>query len=209
MVERSTTLVSRSSVWSEPPFLRSLIAGADASAFLGSRAPFPSSGHFFCSTAPQAFFRPDRKSLTPARAGHVKAGRSSAATEDFGLYMTEHDGRLARLGPMSASIRSGCAIMCRRSLPGHRSLRGRARARRIMALEGFDAAMSRAGSAKCRGGITRSSRPVPAGTTFAMTANGSRALTLPEPASGAIGTAAADCQRRRAQRPARGGQLPP
>jgi len=38
-------------------------------------------GHFFCSTAPQAFFRPDRKLLTPARAGHVKAGRFSAASE--------------------------------------------------------------------------------------------------------------------------------
>jgi len=37
-------------------------------------APFP------CSTAPQAFPRPDRRMLRPARAGRVKAGRSSAAT---------------------------------------------------------------------------------------------------------------------------------
>jgi hypothetical protein len=35
------------------------------------------SGHFFCSTAPQAFFRPNHKSMQPARTGHVKAGRSS------------------------------------------------------------------------------------------------------------------------------------
>ena len=35
------------------------------------------SGHFFCSTAPQAFFRPNHKSMQPARIGHVKAGRSS------------------------------------------------------------------------------------------------------------------------------------
>jgi hypothetical protein len=37
-------------------------------------------GHFFCSTAPQAFFRPNHKSMQLARTGHVKAGRSSAAT---------------------------------------------------------------------------------------------------------------------------------
>ena len=33
---------------------------------------------FFCSTAPQAFFRPDRRSPTPSRAGAVKVGRRSA-----------------------------------------------------------------------------------------------------------------------------------
>jgi hypothetical protein len=37
-------------------------------------------GHFSGSTAPQAFPRPDRRMLTPARTGRVKAGRVSAAT---------------------------------------------------------------------------------------------------------------------------------
>jgi hypothetical protein len=35
---------------------------------------------FFCSTAPQAFFRPDRNAQMPARADVVKAGRACAAT---------------------------------------------------------------------------------------------------------------------------------
>jgi len=39
---------------SHEPFLRSLIAATNASAF------FLPLDHFFCSTAPQAFFRPDR-----------------------------------------------------------------------------------------------------------------------------------------------------
>ena len=54
--------------------------------FLSSTSLFFVSGHFFGSTAPQAFFRPNRNSQTSARAGHVKAGRSSAATE--GLAFT-------------------------------------------------------------------------------------------------------------------------
>ena len=52
----------------------------------------PFAAHFPCSTAPQAFPRPDRRMLTPARAGRVKAGRSSAATVRLGLDTTEHDG---------------------------------------------------------------------------------------------------------------------
>jgi hypothetical protein len=51
---------------------------------------------FFCSTAPQAFFRPDRVLSRPARADAVKAGRSSAATPPGAPAFTaiEHDGRL-------------------------------------------------------------------------------------------------------------------
>jgi hypothetical protein len=37
-------------------------------------------GRFFCSTAPQAFSRPDRVRSRPTRADGVKAGRA-AATE--------------------------------------------------------------------------------------------------------------------------------
>jgi hypothetical protein len=44
------------------PFLRSLIAATNASAFFPLCFP-PCFGAFFCSTAPQAFFRPDRNAL--------------------------------------------------------------------------------------------------------------------------------------------------
>jgi transposase-like protein len=43
----------------------------------GAIAQTSFSDHFPSSTAPQAFPRPDRGVLTPARAGRVKAGRSS------------------------------------------------------------------------------------------------------------------------------------
>src|SRR5262245_42458176 len=59
---------------------------------------FLSSEAFSSSTAPQAFPRPDRRMLPPARAGCVKAGRFSAATVRLGLYTTEHDGRLDGFG---------------------------------------------------------------------------------------------------------------
>src|SRR5262245_985240 len=59
---------------------------------------FLSSEAFSSSTAPQAFPRPDRRMLAPARAGCVKAGRFSAATVRLGLYTTEHDGRLDGFG---------------------------------------------------------------------------------------------------------------
>jgi hypothetical protein len=68
---------------------------------------FLSSEAFSSSTAPQAFPRPDRSMLAPARAGCVKAGRFSAATVRLGLYTTEHDGRLdgfGRLLPLSCYL---------------------------------------------------------------------------------------------------------
>jgi len=58
---------------------------------------------FSSSTAPQAFPRPDRRMLPPARAGCVKAGRFSAATVRLGLYTTEHDGRLDGFGRLLLS----------------------------------------------------------------------------------------------------------
>jgi len=61
---------------------------------------------FSCSTAPQAFPRPDRKMLPPARAGCVKAGRFSAATDRLGLYTTEHDGRLDESGRLHSCLLS-------------------------------------------------------------------------------------------------------
>jgi hypothetical protein len=58
---------------------RSLISFAKARTFLLVVVHILASGHFFCSTAPQAFFRPNRNLRTPARAGAVKAGRRSEA----------------------------------------------------------------------------------------------------------------------------------
>ena len=54
---------------------------------------------FFCSTAPQAFFRPDRGCPTPTRAEAVKAGRRSdieahSAVSRPRLDSLEHGGRL-------------------------------------------------------------------------------------------------------------------
>jgi hypothetical protein len=59
---------------------------------------------FFCSTAPQAFFRPDRRFRTPARAEAVKVGRRSAIEAHFDvsrprLESFEHGGRLDDCGP--------------------------------------------------------------------------------------------------------------
>src|SRR5271169_728906 len=64
----------------------------------------PCSGAFFCSTAPQAFFRPDRRFRTPARAEAVKVGRRFAieAHSDISrprLDGFEHGGRLDDHGP--------------------------------------------------------------------------------------------------------------
>lgn len=69
----------------------SLIAGQTSSRIVVSF------GHFFCSTAPQAFFRPDRIPLRPTRADDVKAGRFSGHRR-FGLYIGEHDGTLSASG---------------------------------------------------------------------------------------------------------------
>ena len=59
--------------------------------------------HFFCSTAPQAFFRPNHVFERLARAGAVKIGRrSDRATNSSAsrphLDGREHDGKLIGLG---------------------------------------------------------------------------------------------------------------
>src|SRR6266567_7389886 len=64
---------------------------------------------FFCSTAPQAFFRPDRRFRTPARAEAVKVGRRSAIEAHFDvsrprLDSFEHGGRLDDYGPEERSL---------------------------------------------------------------------------------------------------------
>jgi hypothetical protein len=65
---------------------------------------------FFCSTAPQAFFCPDRRFPTPTRAEAVTAGRRSAiaAHSDVSrprLDSFEHGGRLGRVGIILAAHR--------------------------------------------------------------------------------------------------------
>ena len=68
---------------------------------------------FFCSTAPQAFFRPDRRFRTPARAEAVKVGRRSAIEAHFDvsrprLDSFEHGGRLDDYGPEERSLFFAC-----------------------------------------------------------------------------------------------------
>ena len=113
--------------------------------------------HFFCSTAPQAFFRPNHVSERLARAGAVKIGRRSDRATNSGasrphLDGTEHDGKLVGLGenaPPSVCVLPPCEIadLCRL----HRSLRGRGLLAASWTIESFGAAMSRTGSQKCRG----------------------------------------------------------
>src|SRR5215468_5005412 len=90
------------------PFLRSLIAATNASAFFLADL-LSCFGPFFCSTAPQAFFRPDRRFPTPSRAEAVKAGRRSATAAHSvvsrpRLDSFEHGGRLDGLGPEERSV---------------------------------------------------------------------------------------------------------
>src|ERR1700752_198032 len=64
---------------------------------------------FFCSTAPQAFFLPDRRFRTPARAEAVKVGRRSAIEAHFDfsrprLDSFEHGGRLDGYGLEERSV---------------------------------------------------------------------------------------------------------
>src|SRR5262245_66560873 len=84
--------------------------------------------HFSGSTAPQAFPRPDRRMLTPARAGRVKAGRFFSGHRRLGLDRAEHDGTLVGSGPaffFSLLLALVWSVM----LPwGHGSLRSRLRA---------------------------------------------------------------------------------
>ena len=56
-------------------------------------------GHFFCSTAPQAFSRPDRVRSRPTRGDDVK-GWPRSGHRRLGLYIGEHDGMLGASGRM-------------------------------------------------------------------------------------------------------------
>jgi hypothetical protein len=64
---------------------------------------------FFCSTAPLAFFRPDRRFRTPSRAGAVKAGRRSASKALSGvsrprLDSPEHGGSIGQSGQAATRL---------------------------------------------------------------------------------------------------------
>jgi hypothetical protein len=88
---------------------------------------------FFCSTAPQAFFRPDRRFRTPARAEAVKVGRRSAIEAHFDvsrprLDSFEHGGGLDGYGPEERSVvefflpllcllRDACRLRVQRQCP--------------------------------------------------------------------------------------------
>ena len=84
------------------PFFRSLIATPNASSFFLADTFFAyflaCSGSFFCSTAPQAFFCPDRGFATPSRAAAVKDGPTWGPPEGLVLDGREHGGRLVCFG---------------------------------------------------------------------------------------------------------------
>ena len=122
--------------------------------------------HFFCSTAPQAFFRPNHVSERLARAGHVKAGRSSRPPKAWPL----HDRARRQTGGVGPERRL------------HRFVFGRPRlsfSAGYIVLFAVECRSphhgpSKASAPQCperdhksvAGRITRSPRPVPAGTTF-------------------------------------------
>jgi hypothetical protein len=73
---------------------------------------------FFCSTAPQSFFRPDRRHVWPSRAAGVKDGRFLQPPEGLVLDGREHDGSLVSIGARKRlSRRRGLtrAVSCDRS----------------------------------------------------------------------------------------------
>ena len=73
---------------------------------------------FSSSTAPQAFPRPDRRMLPPARAGCVKAGPLfSGPPSGLGLYTPEHDGRLDGFGRLLLSSCYLSVIVSARVIP--------------------------------------------------------------------------------------------
>jgi hypothetical protein len=53
---------------------------------------------FFCSTAPQAFFRPDRRHVWPPRAAAVNDGPSLGPPEGLVIDGREHGGMLIGSG---------------------------------------------------------------------------------------------------------------
>jgi hypothetical protein len=68
---------------------------------------------FFCSTAPPAFFRPDRPSHSRRAQGRSRLAASCAAAARLGLDRPEHGGRLDRIGtgktPMAYRARRSMA----------------------------------------------------------------------------------------------------
>ena len=94
------------------PFFRSLIATPNASSFFLADTFFAyflaCSGSFFCSTAPQAFFCPDRGFATPSRAAAVKDGPTCGPPEGLVLDGREHDSRQGPNKRMTPSRRVKC-----------------------------------------------------------------------------------------------------
>jgi hypothetical protein len=88
------------------------------SAYMRTRlsSPLPPLSPFFfvpvpfsCSTAPQAFSRPDRVLSRPARADAVKAGRSSAATPSGARPLQQS----STTGRLDGSVDYSCLLLIR------------------------------------------------------------------------------------------------
>jgi hypothetical protein len=87
-----------------PRFFAGIACGGGGVLTIAHPRDLPYLGSFFCLTAPLAFFRPDRRSPRPTRAGAVKVGRQSAvasysAVSRPRLDSFEHGGMLGRIGP--------------------------------------------------------------------------------------------------------------
>lgn len=87
---------------------------------------------FFCSTAPQAFFRPDRKLARPSRAAAVKDGRSCGHPKGLSLTAASTMAALADrgVGQPASVILGRCAqdeFLCHLSSPYFESTLQRAK----------------------------------------------------------------------------------
>ena len=126
---------------------------------------------FFCSTAPQAFFRPDRRLARPPRAARSMTAPLWGRPEGLSLTAASTVAGLGGRGPRKCAWLDGSSPLGgSMSLPGPPFSTRSSCTGRTMA-SGFRRryvpnALSQAGA----GRIARSSRPVPAGTASAASA---------------------------------------
>ena len=99
------------------PFFRSLITRTNTRHFFLSFFTFPCLRSFLLFNRAAGFLPPQPHFTTGGARRACQGWPLFAATVRLGLYMTEHDGKLAGLGRKSASIGSGLAIRECQSLP--------------------------------------------------------------------------------------------
>jgi hypothetical protein len=102
-------------------------------------------GHFFGSTAPQAFFRPNHMSQRPARTENVKAGRASRPPKAWPLHDRARRQALG-VGLKRLLLQFSACHLGMSTAAGCMVLFAVKRVRRIMVFKGFGAAMFDTGS---------------------------------------------------------------